>query len=374
MLNQGENMLPAYGISLSRNAIREISNRVEDMLDIVFDMYEEVGMDAIEDLFPEHLFVEDPNLCVKKLREFRSIVNDNFTRDCLEPIYEYILYQVLNIEIDLLNEKGELYSFDYEKYFDKEGNVLEEIPEDVYIKDVEGYLDILFEDYDFLIVTDGLESELNDYQLLMPKDIRDKVKTELQNKQNPIEDIIIRSFLNAIDQIELQPTLYEECTEPQLNDHIFSIIKQLLLSHNIIVEREKLQGFANFNSEESDFYLSDTISGKQIAVGESKNINLFEKTVKQLLGYMNRKSTFGFTISINKSSSIPKCFNKINSTLNVYKNSVDFKLKKLLKTDDYIISYHEMPENSNNTIILYHLILNLNTKSRREIAKRARIR
>jgi len=365
-------MLPIYGISLSRKATKEISNKVGEMLNLIFDMYDELGLEVIENLFPEHLFIEDPNLCIKKLKEFRSIVNDNFTRDYLEPIYEYILYMVLNNEINTLNDNGQLYSFDYEKYFDEDGNELEKIPENIYIEDIEGYLDILFEDYDFLIVVDGLESELDDYQFLLPKDIRNKVKINIENEQKTVKNIIIQALLNAIEQIELQPTLYENCTEPQLNDHISSIIKQILLSHNIIIEREKLQGFDNSKSGESDFYLSDALSYRQIAIGESKNINLFDKTVNQLLGYMNRNSTFGFTISINKSSTIPKVFNKITSSLNTYNDSTDFKLHDIIKTDNYIISYHEMPENHNDIIILYHLILNLNTKTRKNIAKLAR--
>lgn len=364
-------MLPVY-LDISFNGIRTINNRIDDMLDWIFETSNLNDMDDIGFLFPKHLIVESPQYCTKKLQQFRAIVQDNFIREDIEPIFQYILFQLLHAEIDYLQDEGRLQAPNYEEYFDDNWNLIKEIPEEFYINNIEDYLEFMFKDYDFLSVSEGMGSELEEYFDLMPEDIRNKVKKELQQRENLPENIIIKILLSTINQIESQPTLYMSCSEPQLNDHIFAISRQFFLEKNIIIEREKLHGFASKTSGETDLYFYDKTTLENIAIGESKNIKLFLKMTKQLLGYMNRNTKFGFTISINKNQDISKARDKIINELNSFSTGKDFSLITLEKFDDFIISKHKMPENDENEIILIHLILNLNTTSRQNIAKEAR--
>lgn len=218
-----------------------------------------------------------------------------------------------------------------------------------------------------------MESELEEYFELMPKDIRKKVKKQLSQQENNYENIILTAILNAIGQIESQPTLYENCSETQLNDHILSIIKQTLLEKNIIPEREKLQGFALKSSGETDFYFYDKSSLENIAIGESKDAKLFSNTVKQLLGYMTRNTKFGFAISINKHFDVSALKCNIINALKSFDKEKKFSLIKAVDKNKFIVSLHTMPENNSADILLFHLILNLNNDCRKQIAKEARI-
>ena len=87
-------MLPVY-LDISREGKRKINNRIDDILDWIFETNIN-DMDDIGFLFPEHLTIESPQFCTKKLQQFRLIVQDNFDREDVEPIYQYILYQLLH--------------------------------------------------------------------------------------------------------------------------------------------------------------------------------------------------------------------------------------------------------------------------------------
>ena len=365
-------MVPVYDITISYKALREINDRINAMFDWFYDAYEIEGIEGISCLFPEHLLIEKPDWCVKKFHQLRGIVKDNFLRDSIEPIYEYILYHVIQYEIEYLKEEDRLRNFDF-LLFDENGNELDDIPEEYYVNNIEGYINIIFQDIDFITVAEGyLISELDEYMDLMPEDIRNKVTKSLNEERNNIESIVIKNFQNAILQIEEQPMLYFGCTEPQLNDHMLAIVKQSLFDKKIIVEREKLQGFSLKKSGEADFYLYDKSSAENIAIGESKNADLFLKTLQQLFGYITRNTKFGFTISINKNLDILNLKNKIINILNEFNNK-DFAVEKIYQNYDYIVSVHKIPEEQNKNFVIYHLILNLNNNSRKQIAKQARI-
>lgn len=363
-------MLPVYDIPISRKGIRAINDRIDDMLDRVFDLSNDLKDTKIFDfLFPTYLMAEKPEWCIRKLRQFRTMVQDYFERDYLEPIYEYILYQLLHNELDLLRDLEELPESIIDEITD------ENYDENHYVEDINGYLEFMFRDYDFLTVSNGLESELEDYIEIMPEDIRNKVRRERKEREQAYqkEDVFIQTLLRALEQIESQPTLYENCNEPQINDHILAIIKQYLYTQGLVAEREKLQGFALKRSGEADFYVFDMENGENLAVGESKDARLFDKTIKQLLGYMTRNTHFGFTISINYTSDLSVLKEQIIRSLQEeYTAQEDFKLVDLLSEDKYLVSVHTMPEEHGARIRIYHLFLNLRTVSRRAIARNAR--
>ena len=367
-------MLPIYDISVSRATIRAMSDRVLEILQNLTSSFEcDLDIQDVEFLLPEHLVVENPDLCLKKLKQFYSIVKDGFVRDYLDPIYEYILYQLLQYEISLLKEENRLPTISYDELFDEKGNLISKIPEEYFVEDISGYLDHMFLDCDFLTVSDGImTSELIEYSKLMPEDIRERVSFEKSNNDNTKERILIESLKGAIKQIEERPTLYHNYTEPQINDSIESITRQYLATQGIIIHRERPYGFASTGSGEVDYYVEDVENSSPIAIGESKDARLFNKTLPQLLGYMNANNTFGFTININYDNNITKVKEYIIDKIKIFEKSDSFMVTEISLKGDVIISYHNIPEKIDKQITLVHLILNLNTKERQKIAKIAR--
>ena len=245
----------------------------------------------------------------------------------------------------------------------------------------------MFQDYDFLSIprflttsaepntlSDIMGVDIDEYIELMPEDIRRRYSENCLQQEKSISksEQIINSFLNAIREIELHPTLYKNHTEPQINDIIASFVKQFLTLINVAVTRETPCGYALKDTGEVDFFLFESSSGNNIAIEESKDAGQFSKTIRQLLGYMNRDTQFGFTISINKTNTVDEAKKQIIKELEKFKEITEFKTIKIIRNNDYIMSLHIMPEDNTKNILLYHLVLNFNTDARKDITKQAR--
>ena len=283
-------MLPFYDISLSFKALRAVNDKINEMLNWVFISSNELGdVEQFEYLFPSYLIIEKPEWCVNKLKTFREMVLDNFIRDDIEPIYQYILYHLILDNINFEKDMEKDVELPCELWGEEDN-----IPEEYYVECIECYLEYMFLDYDFLTVVNGLGSERPEYFDLLPEDVREKTIKDMQAVNfDKTEDLILNSIAFAIEQMENMPTIYEKFDEPTINDLIVSIIKQHLGEKNIVVEREKPQGFAQIGAGEADFYFYDLTNLNGLAIGESKNINLFANSIKQLFGYMTHNIALG---------------------------------------------------------------------------------
>jgi hypothetical protein len=115
-----------------------------------------------------------------------------------------------------------------------------------------------------------------------------------------------------------------------------------------------------------------------IAVGEVKKWGKYKTQLKQLLGYMIYGSNFGFTIILNKDtslSSLKEKMKKIIVELEVeHKGEAKFKTKHFVELEDFnntYVSSHVDPDNDKEFRI-YHIIVNVNKEAHLEAAKQAR--
>ena len=204
----------------------------------------------------------------------------------------------------------------------------------------------------------------------MPKDIREEIKKAQIQEENSDEKIIINQIKNAIKLRERYPNRLFNMSEEELSDDIKDLTQLALQKDGIIIEREARGGFANSKVGENDLFLYKVEAGKiiQLAVGENKIWNNFEKQVKQLIGYMNENIEFGFTIVFNKTMPLIDVRNK---QIEILKNNKELNLIDIIEKDDNIISIHMNPENSKKYKI-YHLIVNAYHPEREQISREIR--
>lgn len=272
------------------------------------------------------------------------------------------------------------------------------------ILDFKSYLGFCFYDYDFLpetlevLVTTYLRShsllkgfedvDLDEYIDLMPVDLKElyieskrdegTIEKKLLEEKN-IEKDIITELHSAIALIQNHSIELINKDEVEVSNEIFRMTKRLFKkTFNIEIEREAQIGRAKVKLGETDFvlYINDN-SYQNIAIIENKFIEDFLKQYEQLLGYLNTCFKFGITLSINKAKTLDSAIEYILEKL---KNIDDeeFPIVNIINNpfgDEYnyiIKSEHKLPEDSNKTMPIYHLILNLYDDSRQRIAQKAR--
>lgn len=199
-------MIPVY-LNISISAKKEISQKVFEMLEIDLDSYESLNdWNVISHLFPSYLGANKRDYCVKMLYTLNEYCKDHFERDYIKPFLQYILYCVITDYLELKGEmkaEGCIYEEDiivekWENVYDKllENNKEDEFnpDEEYYINDVNGYLDFLFEDTDFLMLdklfSNGqpnnfllnmLGIDILEFVDLLPEDLQENLSLELED-------------------------------------------------------------------------------------------------------------------------------------------------------------------------------------------------
>ncbi|MFB5761541.1 hypothetical protein [Paenibacillus medicaginis] len=175
----------------------EINRTINDYLDLYMDFYRELGPEeGFSSFFPRFLWTENEELCIKTMIELDLWTTDNYLHT-LKPIHEFALYRLLCDSKDRIEEMGREKStpdLDYD---------LEQTDDEYILRDLDNmdlYLEILFQDFDFLHVSDyvkyfmknpfkfqvSFDIDLSEYEDLMPNDIR-KEFNDLRQSIYPTE-------------------------------------------------------------------------------------------------------------------------------------------------------------------------------------------
>lgn len=401
-------MLPIT-IELSKNVIEKINNNVYYMIDLLLTDCKAWDYETfLIEIFPPFCVRNSIDTCKNIVFELKEMTRDSYKREYLKPIYEYALFMLIEwwveataeMEGDLL-EQISLEDIDAETTFvgddENDFNVLD------YLNDVDNYKAILFEDFDFLDIPQFFEQykenpqvcekifniDLDEYMDLMPDDIKEQYEqlrqenTLMLEKDSFIDDetYIIRSVYNLLQLYERRARFFnKQCSEVDFSDSIHDSLKQLFLEKGLHIEREARAGYSEVEIGELDFYLYRYENGtyKQIAVGENKEWGNFENSIKQLIGYMNRNTLFGFTIIYNKTTHIGTI---LKSRLNVLKRfSVNNEfgivgvIDEVEGLNNVLKTKHENPEHNGTYFNLYHLIYNAFSPERELAAKEGRNR
>lgn len=376
----------------------EIEVKINEVIYEIVNTFIEIFEDddfviIMPSIFPQNLVRKNFSSCKNAIYDLREYSKDKYLH-YLTPFYEYALYHLIDWYIELNGSSVEIIvdtsvlkklesKFPDDKYFINNLNNLEE------------YKEFLFEDWDFLYIEDYIRIyfelpnhfnqygiDLSEYLDLIPKDIALDY-LELEKKKVTTSDRkekIVRIIYDSIVAKEKDLARLKSTSETQLSDDIADILSLSLKEEKIIIAREKPMGFALKGPGELDFYIYSSLEENyELAIGENKEWGNFDKQIKQLIGYMNERIEFGFTIIFNKSTKIKTILNRRKEILNNFyiehDNIRNFETLEMVA--DYnnmrnvLVTKHKNPENE-QYFEIYHFICNAYRPEREIAAKQAR--
>lgn len=228
-------MIDIYCDSLEELEIanRKLENYIESFAEMEEDSTDE---DKYKELFPEFLYYKDKEKCTSIFHDLKIKVCDSFIHK-LSPLYEYVLYQILDGWHDLIDDfsnetdyiKTHVYTIIKDEIDSVDGDT--DSNENFIYTWIDYFLDNCFEDYDFLQVADFYEIfksfpysmenfyniDLDSYIELMPDDIAE-------------EYLEIKKAIGSVSSEEAEET--DICTSTNFFDIINSLIKKF--KHSII--------------------------------------------------------------------------------------------------------------------------------------------
>ncbi|OOM05684.1 hypothetical protein [Clostridium saccharobutylicum] len=383
---------------ISENILRKVNKNIYLIIELFNKSCKDLDYETfLVEIFPEFLCRKNKEKCIEVLKELEEYTRDDYYHN-LKPIQEYALFNLLGWWLEVTDcdfeetiEENDIKSLD-DRYIAKN------------INNIEAYKGFMFEDWDFLddSLSDYIELckknpefvqkffhiDLEEYLELMPDDIKEeyfnaknKSKISLKKEDN-IEELIVKLIYNATKYKENDPRRLMNTSETQLSDDVTAIIKEKLHDNGIIVTREMTSGFAKKGIGECDFYIytyKDNIF-KVVAIGENKEWGNFEKQLKQLLGYMNSDTMFGFTILFNKNINLGTALKKRKQILEDLYVEIDGvknfevvgEIEEVEGMSNVLMTLHKNPEKENSYFRIYHFVVNAKLDERQESALQAR--
>jgi hypothetical protein len=381
--------------------LEKINGNIYYIIELFIEVYEGLGdVSFLGTIFPMHLVRKNKDRCMEVIEELTDYTQDSYLHT-LTPIQQHALFFLLEWCIDV-----ETYDFDQvvgeEEIKTDEDRIIAE-----HINDIDFYLGLLFNDWDFL--EDNLSKTLQYYKIygpayeqfqdinieeyieLLPDDKKEEyyktkgrftIKKGEEKKGSEFEGLIVRQIYQAIKLREMDPVRLKATSETELSNDIRDIIKEKLHENGINISREMPSGFSKTGIGECDFYLDTYVDGiyKTLAIGENKEWGKFESQLKQLIGYMTKDVQFGFTIVFNKRVKINTVLTKrIEILKNFYVEKDGIKhfqvvdgVYEHIEMRDLLMTTHENPERKGSYFRLHHFVINANSAERQESANQAR--
>lgn len=358
------------------------------MLDMCINLSDE---EVFGDIFPSFMIQEDLAKYKNIILELYEMSKDEYERDYLKPLYEYALFHSIAWWYEVTDECEKLFEeIPEEECYTSSGENMYDV-----LNDENNYLDFMFQDWDFddvpklfsiyrnspSLISQFLHIDMNDYVELMPKDIKNQY-FELKNNKSkeldePIEGFIVKSLYNVLSLEESRPPFYEKHSEVELSDTIRNALFLLFQEKGITIDREDRAGYALHDCGELDFFIWKMEDGiyKQIAVGENKKWGKYKDSIMQLLGYMNDKTDFGFTIIFNQTTDLDTVITNREKILDDFEKGEKFKAiskENVEGMKNVVMTIHEKPEHKGKYFRLYHFIFNVYCPERKKMAKKAR--
>lgn len=382
-------MLPIY-LDISKSIAEKANRNVYFIIELFIESCNSLDYETfLQEIFPEFYLRKNFDKCKEIVCEIKEMTMDSYQRHYLKPIYEYALFMLLEwwidvTEIDMKMEipENEIRTSDDEYLAE-------------HINDIEEYKSFMFEDWDFLsvpelfeyykqdpfICRDFLAVDLDDYIELMPDDIREEYeiyKSELSPKVPADEEYIVRSLFNVIQLLEKRPYELYKYSEVELSNVVQNMLHQSFNEKGLIITREEQSGYASKKTGELDFYIYKYSNNtyRSIAVGENKEWGRFEDSLKQLIGYMDNNTSFGFTIIFNKNTNLQTVLQSRLEILNHFHVNNNFtiigEIESVYELNNVLKTRHQNPEIDNTYFNVYHFIANSFKPARKESARQAR--
>lgn len=206
----------------------------------------------------------------------------------------------------------------------------------------------------------------------------------IRKPQDSITKDVIEIILSALVDISNRCVDFEGKGEEEITRDVEAAIKQILNDrYQIQIAREYTLGHAKKKIGETDLYFYRHEKGKleNLYILENKNMHSFDfkKQYEQLIGYLNPSFKAGITLSINRNLRWEEAFDKIEGELRVLKDEgkefapININREMTVNRTVYIKSEHIVSETS-KPMTIYHLVLQISDKVRRESARKARER
>lgn len=393
---------------LQEEYLQCINNNVADVVDMYIDYYEDPYMDwDAARYFPDRFYVKNQEKAIDTIYELRNIIRAPYIYDDLTPLQSYVLYQFLEEYAEINNDYDGAFDFEAPEDLKKRIKEYAETLDDpdlngefdeilALLSKPDGYIDVLFEDSDFLDIdirsyvflamSDPVSfksmmsyEELDQYIEIMPTDVARKYcefrkEIEERVRVNP-ENAIINTLLSALNGFHKRVVHYENEDEVRLTADLEDKIEVTLAEqYNIYTKREYNIGRALKALGETDLCFYKEENGKiiDIAILENKEIDRFKDQYLQLMGYLNPFFQFGITLSINRKYTLAEARNKIIEALKSIDSDFSVSAIAVSETNpNYLLSEHIVPE-TGKTMRIHHLILNLFDESRHQAAIEAR--
>lgn len=403
--------IPEMGVDtgdegLNEEILRYQNGIVEEMFDVAIDLLEGNQWEKEELMFylPRNYVEDHPDMGRRILLDIRDLIHSRVKRRVLKPLYEYVLYQVLDEYLILMED---LY-----------GSTKRQLPEELkerivrtmgehgfsteeteftidMLEDLKYFYEVLFWDYDFMPdvvdsvalgvledrpVAEMMGIDIDQYVDIMAPDIReDFLRKREQDARMDVDDesFVVQELYSAIKILEKRTLEIESFSEAQICNYLDAMLTRIMyLKNRIIVSREEPIGFANILLGEADFFLyRQEEVYENIAIVECKFINKAFRELKQLLGYLNQNFQFGVTITINREYSLENAKMRVWEALHRHQEADERFVKNIYESslfNNLYISEHTVPEESKKSMRIYHFILNLNQQTRKLIAKSVR--
>src|SRR5665648_779384 len=331
-------MLPVY-LDISKSLVEKANHNIYLIFEWFIEDCKNQDEEAfLQKVFPPFYLRKNPQRCMEIIYEMKDMILDSYERDYLKPIYEYVLYMMIEWWQEISEKdmgakisKSEISNED-EKYIAKNINNIEE------------YKSFMFEDWDFLdvptlfkcyiqnpnLVSGMFNIELNDYIELMPDDIKEKFETmrsKLLSVEIPIlpddEEFVIKSIYNALIRLESYPRDIEEFSETVLSNLILNILHNNFYKKGISIEREAPGGYSKKQTK------LNSVLDRRIEILNGFNVNGNFRSIEKV------ETAFGL--------------------------------------NNVLVTKHENPEQPGSYFNLYHFIINTYNPDRVEAARQARV-
>lgn len=359
--------------------------------------------DYLESFFPRQFLEDNPHKAKSVILDLRDMVHSSIIREVIKPLYEYVLYHVIKVQIELqeylygskVKTLDKDFSQEIKKTMKLNGHGQSDINFTIRcLEDLEFYLEDFFWDWDFLYIDEvcstylrgipidqimGIDLDL--YIDIIARDLKEdylaKKEEQKEKQQNSDEQIVLKEVESAIRMMQNRALEFKNMNETEISNRMEEMIKRVLYERKKIeVVRESPIGCVSIKLGESDLLLYRQIDGyENIAIIENKFANRDMEELMQLFGYLNYDFKFGITITINKLISLSKVKVKIIEAINkiAKQNAINIvEINEQTILDNLIVSTHIIPENPNRKMTIYHFILHLKTSERQKVALIAR--
>ncbi|APO43873.1 hypothetical protein BS614_07525 [Paenibacillus xylanexedens] len=373
-------------------ATKHVNKNVECIIRVLLDLLEDNNDFTPEDFLPYNNLRIDNDVWSKMVYDLYDIIRSDVIREYVKPKYEFLLYVILQWWDDCTDDSEDLLAnkiddnlaAEIKKTYTSEdgGNCVINA-----ITDFEEYYYILFADHDFL--PDSLERlliiyirsperftilfpdvDLNEYQDLMPKDLRERFEELKGNLSEPIkiikkevcEDTLLQDLIFCCEKLQASFS-HKDSPENHRNDYIRDLLDAMGYSGN----RDQTRlGTSSAGKEAGEVDILVRKDNRPFSIIEALNLSSVKKSNISLhIDKIYRYDTLGyicnFIVSYVKVTDFLSFWNRYVSFVQTYSypfELVKFEIPKYNQHPELRFAVAELMRN-NVATKLYHIVVHI---------------